>query len=68
MLNNLEPEDLIIILIVLAALVILLRVSLILNPPKKTDSNFTSRSLTGWSNTPKKLAWARTIEKVSKET
>lgn len=52
--------------IVIVVAVVLLRLSLWIFPPKSYDPNFTSRSLTGWSNTPKKLAWARVIEKVSK--
>lgn len=54
-----------VLVILLVLSVTILRLSLWLMPPKKYDPNFTSRSLTGWTNTPKKLAWARTVEKVS---
>lgn len=56
------------ILLVLIGVVIVLRLSILFSPPKSYDPNFTSRSLTGWSNTPKKLAWSRTVEKVSEKT
>ena len=45
-------------------IVTILRLSLWLFPPKHYDPNFTSRSLTGWTNTPKKLAWSETLIKV----
>ena len=45
--------------------ILMIRVSLWLAPPKSYDPNFTSRKLTGWTNTPKKLAWSRTLDKVS---
>lgn len=47
---------------ILVALFISLEITLIVMPPKKLDPGFTSRSITGWTNTPKKLAWARLIE------
>lgn len=50
-------------LLILAILI--LRLSLWINPPRKIDKTWTSRSLTGWTNTPKKLAWSETIRKVS---
>ena len=49
--------------IIIVVAVVLLKLSLWIFPPKHYDPTFTSRSLTGWTNTPKKLAWARTIEK-----
>lgn len=52
---------------ILIACVIILAISLIFYPPRYYDPNFTSRAYTGWTNTPKKLAWSSTVEKVSEE-
>lgn len=48
-------------------IVVVMAIHLVIWPARYYDPNFTSRSLTGWSNTPKKLAWSRTIEKVANE-
>lgn len=56
--------------IILGALilsVLILKVSILLMPPKYIDLTWTSHSITGWTNTPKKLAWARVIGEVSGE-
>ena len=58
-------QSLCLIILVLFIVVITLRVSLFLMPPKKLDTQWTSRSTTGWTNTPKKLSWANTVEKVA---
>lgn len=54
-----------VILLFLVIIVGMLALSLVLFPPKFYDPNFTSRALTGWTNTPGKLTWSRTIDKVS---
>ena len=55
------------ILLLLFIIVSILRLSILISPPKKLDPNFTSRSLTGWTNTPKKLAWSKLIEETSSD-
>ena len=52
---------------VFVGVVCLLRLSLMIFPNRTYDVNFTSRSLTGWTNTPKKLAWASLIEQVAEQ-
>lgn len=51
----------------LVIIVALLVISEWIRPNRTIDEKWTSRSITGWTNTPKKLAWVRTVEKVSKE-
>jgi len=52
---------------VFVGVVCLLRLSLMVFPNRTYDLSFTSRSLTGWTNTPKKLAWASLIEQVAEQ-
>ena len=52
---------------VFVGVVCLLRLSLMVFPNRTYDLSFTSRSLTGWTNTPKKLAWTSLIEQVAKQ-
>jgi len=56
------------VLLVLIMLIVgVMKVSLYFFPPspEKMDPEWTSRSLTGWTNTPAKLAKVRTIEKIA---
>jgi len=67
MMNDDAIKLLVVSMAVFVGVVCLLRLSLMIFPNRTYDVNFTSRSLTGWTNTPKKLAWASLIEQVAKQ-